>query len=473
MKVSEAKASPASSSIGYPQEQDTDGKEKKRAIYAGEKLILKPQLRDQYGNVASAPEGSVTRLIEAPDGPSFLTVKPQKKGDAVIVGAYEVIHESTLCGEYTMHIELDGMPLGGSPGVFFVRPALPTAAKSKLNLPTEPTVTGSVCVMMLVAYDKQGNQLDRGGARVEARVVGPNAGPCTVEDKKNGEYSLSFTAGTVGEYRVIARLDNVEMAPVPLQFAQGESKEVVPKPPSPGNDSPGKSPGKKKKAAKDKDKDKDKEGSTHAGSEHADGSSDRDETPEGWRDGTPASRRAGDEDLPIIEEQLRYGPTMATSSIRAPEPRYGPTMATSSIRQPEPRRAPMRPPPPVPAAAPSTLEPEVTTRPEPARASLTADPAQEPAAVEDVVSAHTPGALASADSPRRQEAANDSEDAAGEAAAVIRSRAAVYRAGGDVYRSSTGAPPAAPATAPATAPASAPVAKKKAPPPPPPKPKAS
>jgi hypothetical protein len=146
-----------------------------------------------------------------------LSVKPSSKG----LGAYEITCETTLKGEYTMHVKLDGMPIGGSPGVFTAFPALPTAARSKLLPPTEPCVTHQSVTLELVAVDKLGNALDRGGARVDARVLGPNAGACTVDDRKDGTYTITFTTGAVGEYRVIARLDNVEMTPLPIQFAEG------------------------------------------------------------------------------------------------------------------------------------------------------------------------------------------------------------------------------------------------------------
>lgn len=216
------RASPASSSIGYPQEE-------KKAIYSGEKLLLRPQLRDQFGNPAAAPPDSLTALLESPDGPQPISVKPSTKG----LGAYEVTCESALKGEYTLHVRLFDMPIGGSPGVFFVHPAVPTAVRSRLLPPTEATVTHQNCELVLVAVDKLGNTLDRGGARVDARVLGPNASQCTVEDRRDGTYTITFTAGAVGEYRVIARLDNVEMSPLPLQFVEGtrfassEAKETA------------------------------------------------------------------------------------------------------------------------------------------------------------------------------------------------------------------------------------------------------
>ena len=59
---------------------------------AGEKIVLKPQLRDQFGNPSSAPQGSVTAKLEAPDGVQQLHVKPNPKA----IGSYDIAHESTV-----------------------------------------------------------------------------------------------------------------------------------------------------------------------------------------------------------------------------------------------------------------------------------------------------------------------------------------------------------------------------------------
>ena len=137
------------------------------------------------------------------------------------LGSYDISHETTVKGEYAIHVELDGQEIDGSPACFTVQPAVPTAIRSRLAPPETQPQTHQPCELLLTAVDKLGNTLDRGGARVDARVLGPNASPCTVEDCKDGRYKITFTAGAVGEYRVIARLDNVEMLPMPLQFAEG------------------------------------------------------------------------------------------------------------------------------------------------------------------------------------------------------------------------------------------------------------
>jgi hypothetical protein len=40
--------------------------EEKKAMFAGEKLMMKPQLRDQFGNPSSAPPGAVARHCRRP-----------------------------------------------------------------------------------------------------------------------------------------------------------------------------------------------------------------------------------------------------------------------------------------------------------------------------------------------------------------------------------------------------------------------
>ena len=213
LRVVENVPAPASSNIGYPQEE-------KKNIYAGEKLVLRPQLRDQFGNPSAAPPEEVVCLLEGPDGQSTLPVKPSNKG----LGAYEISCESVLKGEYTLHVELNGQPIGASPGLFFVLPAVPTAVRSKLLPPDGACITHHEIQLVLIAVDKLGNTLDRGGARVDARALGPNASQCTVEDRKDGTYTIAFTGGAVGEYRVIARLDNIEMTPLVVQVNEAPQR---------------------------------------------------------------------------------------------------------------------------------------------------------------------------------------------------------------------------------------------------------
>ena len=92
------------------------------------------------------------------------------------------------------------------------------ANKSRLLPLQEAPVINQPCELLLEAIDKYGNKLDRGGARVDARASGPGVGQCEAKDRGDGTYTITFTAGVVGETRVTVRLDNVEMPALKLVF---------------------------------------------------------------------------------------------------------------------------------------------------------------------------------------------------------------------------------------------------------------
>ena len=227
LNVIENVASPKTSTIGIEEKPSEE-----KGFHAGEKLIVRPQLRDMYGNPSAAAPDALTAMADTPDGQLQLAVRPSSKG----LGAYEVICETLLKGEYTLHVLLNGEALAGSPAIFMVHPAAANAGRSKLLPPVEPPTTNKSCELVLVAVDKLGNALDRGGARIDARVIGANASACVTEDKKDGTYTLTFTAGAMGEYRVNARLDNSEITPMTLQFVDaarrcsedGDSRDGTP-----------------------------------------------------------------------------------------------------------------------------------------------------------------------------------------------------------------------------------------------------
>ena len=60
--------------------------------------------------------------------------------------------------------------------------------------------------------DKYGNRLDRGGVRVDAKALGAAANT-VVEDRKDGTYLITITAGAPGEVKLTVRIDSVELTP--------------------------------------------------------------------------------------------------------------------------------------------------------------------------------------------------------------------------------------------------------------------
>ena len=249
---------------------------------AGERFALSIQLRDHYGNAAGVEsDGALVALLESPveDGaggaapPAAGVGSPGGGGGGIGIGSspggggggggspggvggggsgntpqaqqtpptqqtqlalrakgglgeFDAQYDPHLRGRHVVHVRLHGADLRGSPIIVDCVPSAPVASKSRLHPPLEPTVTHAPCMMLIEMLDRFGNHVGRGGSRVDARAMGPSAGPCTVEDRKDGTYVLEFTAMAVGDYKVSVRLDNKdELAPLTLNFVEGRKPE--------------------------------------------------------------------------------------------------------------------------------------------------------------------------------------------------------------------------------------------------------
>ena len=212
---------------------------------AGQEIVLHPQLRDAFGN-AAASNSSLTAELEAPDGVHELTVKSRSRsqndghgggssssggggGSATLLGSYEVGTTPEKQGNYTLHVKLNGEEISDSPVVFAVEAGTPTGTKSRLIPPTEPFYVGHPCTLMLEAIDKFENRLRRGGATVGARAAGNAAGTCTVDDMQDGTYVIRFTQNAAGDCKVVARVENVEVAAITVVIASKPDAVEVPK----------------------------------------------------------------------------------------------------------------------------------------------------------------------------------------------------------------------------------------------------
>ena len=97
----------------------------------------------------------------------------EQLNDPNTVGSFHLLHELTVAGLYEAHFFLGDKPLAGSPVKFKVKAAQPSGRVSTLHPPETPSVIGVLYELLLVAEDKYGNKLDRGGASVQARALGP------------------------------------------------------------------------------------------------------------------------------------------------------------------------------------------------------------------------------------------------------------------------------------------------------------
>lgn len=177
------------------------------------------QVHDQYHNATSAPDGALTADLDSPGKLGELLDPPKLRSG---LGTYELILEPLKSGEHSVHIKLFGEEITGSPVSFYVSPAAPNSQKCYLSRPpdAEPTLINQPCDILLTTHDKYGNQLDRGGVRVDAKAAGVAASACTVEDHKDGTYTIRLTAGAPGEVKVTARIDSVEIKTLSVFFVR-------------------------------------------------------------------------------------------------------------------------------------------------------------------------------------------------------------------------------------------------------------
>ena len=74
--------------------------------------------------------------------------------------------------------------------------------------------------------------------RFDAKAFGPKASECQVDDRGDGTYTILFTASVAGDYRLQARLENVEMSPLHLHVVERPPEEVEAAPAAPPPEEP-------------------------------------------------------------------------------------------------------------------------------------------------------------------------------------------------------------------------------------------
>ena len=213
-------------------------------LVAGDRLMLKMQLRDEYGNYAplSKPEDVIAKLEGGPEEID-LTLKPDvvkavddgrdsKKKNHVstsvaLTGAYEINSPVELVtkGSHTATVLLHGSPVTGSPVEIHVKPSLPVAAKSRLYAAGRHVVNAPIEVILQL-HDRFGNEVEQGGVRVDAKVFGSKASDAQIVDRGDGTYTVTFTVAVAGDYKITVKVENIEMPNLTLHVIQSEQGMV-------------------------------------------------------------------------------------------------------------------------------------------------------------------------------------------------------------------------------------------------------
>lgn len=176
---------------------------------AGEHVLLKPQVRDQFGNASTAPEGALTAEHEIPGEEEVVHLEPPTMRGGV--GSYELGLEPVRAGTHVVHIKLHGEEISGSPVSFKVTPGGPSVQKCYLTKPEKQAIEKVPFPIVATLVDKYGNKLDRGGVRVDAKALG--TATAAVEDRKDGTYLITITAAAPGEVKLTVRIDSTELTP--------------------------------------------------------------------------------------------------------------------------------------------------------------------------------------------------------------------------------------------------------------------
>ena len=234
-------------------------------ITAGDFVSVRANGVDRFGNLAQMSEAALIAKIVAPDGTDIIldVVNASRKGnnrvqsDAIaepqspegaskgkspqMSTTYELRHETCKSGKHTMHIQLDGEPIKGSPIEFAVMPAIPTQTQSVLLPPAEGVERlvadlDVPAVVLLKTCDRFGNECTTGGLRVQVRctlvkqsqqdtsILMPNNHAVTVEDRENGTYAIKVALAMTATVKVIVNMDKDlpgpagELAPMQLSF---------------------------------------------------------------------------------------------------------------------------------------------------------------------------------------------------------------------------------------------------------------
>ena len=177
-------------------------------VIAGDTVLIRPKILDQFGNPALLPEGALAVLHEMPDGTQDgqpMVVQPQTRGGLT---TYDIRDTPSLAGTHKVQLLLFGKPLPGSPVTYRVLPDCHEPSMCLLNLPAEPPPapphfhTEEVYPVTLTMRDRFGNQCNRGGAVVNSRLVYVKQGvhdsttlsssnhSVRVEDNRDGTYSV-------------------------------------------------------------------------------------------------------------------------------------------------------------------------------------------------------------------------------------------------------------------------------------------
>ena len=234
------------------EEAPTEGDRPTTIVRAGDAVVIRPALKDLYGNLALVDEGAITATLSSPSKGSGRIANPQRSGSPVSTrqlspsthsplphrpvgtrtdahgaahdhrspserslvvqsvmrggnAALEVRHETSTTGWYAIHVRLHGYELPDSPVTFTVLPTESDTTRLVIEPPPPMPLQLDVRHSILMrTRDRFDNWLTRGGLNINARMQHIKQGvhdstnltaqnhTVSVEDRQDGTYLVGF-----------------------------------------------------------------------------------------------------------------------------------------------------------------------------------------------------------------------------------------------------------------------------------------
>lgn len=178
---------------------------------AGESTAVAITLRDSYGNGLTGGGDVVSVSVGGANDRTPVIV--EDKGDST----YRATYQPTVAGVDDIAIDVNGMPIGGSPFTSVVRPGASSPTHTQVILP-EFGVPGRGAAVTVRARDAYGNRLTTGGDAVEVLIRGTNTASPKVTDVANGAYQATYTPRVAGTDEIIVTLGGHPVGGSPFRF---------------------------------------------------------------------------------------------------------------------------------------------------------------------------------------------------------------------------------------------------------------
>lgn len=214
------------------------------ALVAGDTIMIRPEIFDQYGNATVLSEGSLEVIHEIGTSKEKATLRfTQQQIRGTELFQYDVRHDTQVSGDHAISLEIGGVAIKGSPVTFRVQPDKPDPQSCKLSGPLDVESNEALDVdkqytFLLRTYDKYSNHCWVGGHKFGTRLqlIKQNAHDQTAlvpqnhtlesVDLGDGTYHILVTLNFPCSVKLFANLDKNlpasagELPPLTLNFVK-------------------------------------------------------------------------------------------------------------------------------------------------------------------------------------------------------------------------------------------------------------